>query len=65
MLKDIYCVIHRIISEVTDKGQFQHLTNLKGLQEGTISFTKIKINILQDNTKSLHGTTLLPPVRKS
>ena len=40
-------MIYGIISEFTDKGQFQYLTNLKGPQEGdlpvynTISFTKI------------------------
>ena len=51
-------MIYGIISEFTDKGQFQYLTNLKGPQEGTyltsvyntISFTKIKINILSENT---------------
>ena len=44
-------MIYGIISEYTDKGQFQYLTNLKGPQEGnTISFTKIKINVLSENT---------------
>ena len=49
-------MIYGIISEFTDKGQFQYLTNLKGLKRGltcihnTISFTKIKINILSENT---------------
>ena len=33
--KGIYFVIYGIISEFTDKGQFQYLTNLKGPQEGT------------------------------
>ena len=28
-------MIYGIISEFTDKGQFQYLTNLKGPQEGT------------------------------
>ena len=48
-------MIYGIISELTDKGQFQYLTNLKGPQEGipvynTISFAKIKINILSENS---------------
>ena len=49
-------MIYGIISESTDKGQFQYLTNLKGPQEGTclyttqFSFAKIKINILSENT---------------
>ena len=46
-------MIYGIISEFSDKGQFQYLTSLKGPQEGTyntISFTKIKINILSENT---------------
>ena len=34
-VKDTYFVIYGIISDFTDKGQFQHLTNLKGPQEGT------------------------------
>ena len=34
-IKDIYFVIYGIISDFTDKGQFQYLTNLKGPQEGT------------------------------
>ena len=38
-LKGIYFVIYGIISEFTDKGQFQHLTNLKGPQEGTYLYT--------------------------
>ena len=29
-LKDIYFVIYGIISDFTDKGQFQYLTNFKG-----------------------------------
>ena len=37
--KDIYFVIYGIISEFTDKGQFQYLTNLKGPQEGTYLYT--------------------------
>ena len=54
-LNDIYFVIYGTISEFTDKGQFQYLTNLKGHQEGLTcmqhnSFTKIKINILSENT---------------
>ena len=38
-LKDIYCVIYGIISDFTDKGQLQYLTNLKGPQEGTYLYT--------------------------
>ena len=38
-LKDIYFVIYGIISDFTDKGQFQYLTNLKGPQEGTYLYT--------------------------
>ena len=54
--KGIYFVIYGIISELTDKGQFQYLTNLKGASRGDlpvynrISLTKIKINILSENT---------------
>ena len=47
-----YCPIE-IIKGLTDKGQFQYLTKLMGPQEetylyiyNTISFTKIKINIV-------------------
>ena len=48
-------MIYGIISEFTDKGQFQYLANLKGPQEdlpvyNTIYFAKIKINILSENT---------------
>ena len=32
VFKGIYFVIYGIISEFTDKGQFQYLTNLKGPQ---------------------------------
>ena len=32
-------MIYGIISEFTDKGQFQYLTNLKGPQEGTYLYT--------------------------
>ena len=41
MIKGIYFAIHvyGIISEFTDKGQFQYLTNLKGPQEGTYLYT--------------------------
>ena len=55
-------------------GQFQFLTGLhvKALKRvlhvpvyNTISFTKININILSENTYTLHGTTLLPPEMKS
>ena len=35
----IYFVIYGIISEYTDMGQFQYLTNLKGPQEGTYLYT--------------------------
>ena len=38
--KDIYFLIYGIISEFTDKGQFQYLTNLKVPQEGTYLYTK-------------------------
>ena len=37
--KGIYFVIYGIISEFTDKGQFQYLTNLKGPQKGTYLYT--------------------------
>ena len=46
-----YCPIE-IIKGLTDKGQFQYLEKIKGASSGelpvysTISFTKIKINIL-------------------
>ena len=39
LVKGIYFVIYGIISEFTDKGQFQYLTNLKGPQEGTYLYT--------------------------
>ena len=32
-------MIYGIISEFTDKGQFQYLTNLKGPKEGTYLYT--------------------------
>ena len=32
-------MIYGIISEFTDKGQFQYLRNLKGPQEGTYLYT--------------------------
>ena len=32
-------MIYGIISEFTDKGQFQYLTNLKGPEEGTYLYT--------------------------
>ena len=38
-VKDIYFVIYGIISDFTDNGQFQYLTNLKGPQEGTYLYT--------------------------
>ena len=38
-IKDIYFVIYGIISEFTDNGQFQYLTNVKGPQEGTYLYT--------------------------
>ena len=38
-LKGIYFLIYGVISEFTDKGQFQYLTNLKGPQEGTYLYT--------------------------
>ena len=49
-------MIYGIISEFIDKGQFQYLIKLKGASRGdlpvynTISFTKIKINILSETT---------------
>ena len=39
VLKDIYFVIYGIISDFTDKGQFQYLTNLNRPQEGTYLYT--------------------------
>ena len=39
ILKGIYFVIYGIISEFTDKGQFQYLKHLKGPQEGTYLYT--------------------------
>ena len=39
VIKDKYFVIYGIISDFTDKGQFQYLTNLKGPQEGTYLYT--------------------------
>ena len=38
-VKNIYFVIYGIISDFTDKGQFQYITNLKGPQEGTYLYT--------------------------
>ena len=38
-IEDIYFVIYGIISDFTDKGQFQYLTNLKEPQEGTYQYT--------------------------
>ena len=32
-------MIYGIISEISDKGEFQYLTNLKGPQEGTYLYT--------------------------
>ena len=46
-LKDIYFVISGIISEFTDKGQFQYLTNLKGPQEGTYLYTTQFLSLRQ------------------
>ena len=40
LFKGICFVIYGIISEFTDKGQFQYLTNLRGPQEGTYLYTK-------------------------
>ena len=37
--KDTYFVIYGIISELTDKGQFQYLTKLKGPQMGNYLYT--------------------------
>ena len=39
LVKGIYFVIYGIISESTDKGQFQYHTNLKGPQEETYLYT--------------------------
>ena len=39
LFKDIYFVIYGIISDFSDKGQLQYLTNLKGPQEGTYLYT--------------------------
>ena len=39
MVKDLYYCPTEIITGLTDKGQFQYLTNLKGPQEGTYLFT--------------------------
>ena len=51
MFKDLYSRPVEIIKGLTDKGQCQYLTGLKGPKEGTtISFTKININILSENT---------------
>ena len=55
MFKDLYSCPIEVIKGLTDKGQFQYLTGLKGPQEGlpvcnTISFTEININILSENT---------------
>ena len=38
-VKDTYFVIYGIISELTDKGQFQYLTKLKGPQMGNYLYT--------------------------
>ena len=38
-LKDIYSCPIKIINRLTDKGQFQYLTKLKGHQEGTYLYT--------------------------
>ena len=35
MVKDIYSCPIEIMTGLTDKGQFQYLTKLKGPQEGT------------------------------
>ena len=43
--KGIYFVIYEIISEFTDKGQFQYLTNLKGPQEGTYLYTTLFLSL--------------------
>ena len=39
IFKGIYFKIYGIISEFTDKGQLQYLTNLKRPQEGTYLYT--------------------------
>ena len=53
--KDLYLCPIEIIKGLTDKGQFQYLKGLKGPQGAlpvynTVSFTKININILTENT---------------
>ena len=56
LFKGIYFVIYGIISEFTDRGTVSVSHKLKGASRGdlpvynTISFTKIKINILSENT---------------
>ena len=55
MFKDLYTCPIEVIKGLTDKGQFQYLTGLKGSQEGlpvynAISFTVININSLSENT---------------
>ena len=51
-LKDLYCCPIEIIIGLTDKGQSQYLTELKGPKRelNTIPFTEIYINILSENT---------------
>ena len=56
VIKDLYSCQIEIIKGLSDKGQFQYLTGLKGSSRGdlpvynTISFTKININIVTENT---------------
>ena len=45
LIKGIYFVIYGIISEYTDKGQFQYLTNLKGPQKGTYLYTTLFLSL--------------------
>ena len=69
-IKGVYFCQIEVISGLTDKRQFQYLTGLRkgpkcGLTYKFFSLTKINTNILSENTYTLHGTTLLPPVRRS
>ena len=42
-LKDLYPCPIEIFKGLTEKGQFQYLTGLKGLQEGTYLYTTITL----------------------
>ena len=47
-------MIYGIISEFTDKGQFQYLTNLKGPQEGTYLYTTQFLSLMPRS--HIHGS---------